>query len=87
MPGKLWVKSQYVYPPEEVERLRRFKDITPNGVVFDWSLVNIDGASFTLIRESHHTDSDMDLAASQILADRDVVGKIKVATIQVPTDS
>lgn len=66
----------------EVERYRRYHDVTPNGVVFHWELAGPDGASFCLIREAHTTEADLDRAESYLRGARDVVGSIKVATIE-----
>jgi len=43
------------YTTPERDRCASFGDVTKNGVIFDWELVNINGAAFTLIREPHHT--------------------------------
>ena len=69
------------YTRKEVERFRKSGNVTENGVVFDWWLVNCDGAGFCLIREPHHTDDDIKKAREHIKNDRDVVGSIRVATI------
>ena len=69
------------YTQAEVERFRKFGDVTPNGVVFDWGLAGPNGASFTLIRESHHTDEDIEKAKRYLNRERDVVGKIRVASL------
>lgn len=61
------------YTRKEIERLRNFGDVTKNGVVFDWELVSCEGAGFTLLREAHHTDADIEEAKRQIRRDRDVV--------------
>lgn len=73
--------SDMIYTREQVERFRKFHDVTKNGVVFDWWLVNCNGAGFCLIREPHHTDEDMFQAIQYIKRDRDVAGMIKVAKL------
>lgn len=70
------------YTPQQVARLRRLGEMTPNGVVFDYALVSIDGARFTLIREAHHDDDSIRIATRHIRNDRDVVGPIQIATVQ-----
>lgn len=69
------------YSSEQVEKFRRQHDVTPNGVVFDWWLASCEGAGFCLIRESHHTDQDIETAKKYLRADRDVVGAIRVAMV------
>lgn len=61
------------YTRAAVDRLRKFGDVTPNGVVFDWELVSAEGASFVLVREPHHGDVDIDEAKRYLRGDRDVV--------------
>ena len=61
------------YTQDQIARFRKFGDVTKNGVVFDWWLVNSNGAGFCLIREPHHTDEDIERAKHHIRNDRDVV--------------
>lgn len=61
------------YTRAVVDRLRKFGDVTPNGVVFDWELAGPGGASFILVREPHHTDADIDEAKRYLKSERDVV--------------
>ena len=70
------------YTAAEVAKFRKHGDVTRNGVAFDWWLVNMNGAGFCLVREPHHTDADMEIARRHIMADRDVVGRIRIATIK-----
>ena len=44
------------YTITERDRCAAAGDVTKNGVVFDYELVSINGAHFTLIREPYHTD-------------------------------
>ena len=67
------------YTKEELERNRKFGDVTSNGVVFDWELAGPNGARFLLFREPFHSDDDLHKAVKQIQIDRDVVGLVKVA--------
>lgn len=61
------------YPITERDRCAKFGDVTKNGVVFDWDLVNVNGGHFVLIRESRHSNEDIQLAEDCIRRDRDVV--------------
>lgn len=70
------------YSREEMERCRKFGDVTPNGVVFDWWLAGPGGAGFALIREPHHTDDDIEKAKSHLRRERDVVGRIRVESLE-----
>ena len=70
------------YSSDEVNRFRKYHQVTKNGVAFDWWLVNCDGSGYCLIREPHHTDADIDEAMRFIKSERDVVGKIKIALVQ-----
>jgi len=69
------------YAPAQVERHRKFGDVTKNGVVFDYDLT-YSGAMFGLIREAHHTDEDIERAAAELRRDRDVVGLINICLIK-----
>jgi hypothetical protein len=60
-------------------------DVTRNGIVFDYQLVSINGAHFTLIREAHHTDDDIRIAEEHLRRDRDVVG-LSVASLETSDD-
>ena len=66
------------YAPELLAAARRIGDVTPNGVAFDWWLVSAEGAGFALLREAQHSDDDIERARRHLLADRDVVGRIRV---------
>jgi hypothetical protein len=66
---------------EQMERCRAMVEITDGDVVYDYELVNIDGAAFRLFREPHHTDADIAAATDRIKTDRDVVGRIKVISL------
>lgn len=68
------------YTQAEVDRFRKYGDVTPNAVAFDWWLVNINGAGFALVREPHHTDADIDAAKAYLRRERDVVN-LKVARL------
>lgn len=68
------------YTTTERDRCANAGDVTPNGVVFDWELVNINGAGFTLIREPHHTDDHIRIAEEYLRRERDVV-RLSVATL------
>jgi len=71
------------YTQEQVDRFRRFHDVTPNGVVFNWGLAGPDGAWFHLIREAHHTAADINEAKAHLRRQRDVVS-ITIAHIGGP---
>ena len=50
------------------------QELTPNGVPFDWWLVNINGAGFCLLPvKGYHTDQDVEEAKRHLRSDRDVV--------------
>lgn len=68
------------YTTTERDSCANAGDVTPNGVVFDWELVNINGAGFTLIREPHHTDDDIRIAEEYLRRERDVV-RLSVAML------
>jgi hypothetical protein len=70
------------YTRAELEKFRKYGDVTKNGVVFDWWLASCEGAGFRLIREPHHTDEDIELAKHYLKSDRDVVGKIGVSEVE-----
>jgi hypothetical protein len=55
--------------------------VTTKGVVFDYELVSINGAHFTLIREPHHTDDDIRIAEEHVRRDHDVV-QLSVACLE-----
>ena len=65
------------YSPEDLLLAKRHRDEV-KGVCFDWWLANIDGAGFALLREPHHTDTDIEAAKAELLRNRDVVGRITV---------
>ena len=50
----------------------RLGDITSNGVAYEWSLSGPNGASFTLLRQSNHTDEDISEAKRILRNNRDV---------------
>jgi hypothetical protein len=56
---------------EEYDRLKRFENITDNGVVFMDEPSGSEGYWFCLIRESHHTDEDIECAKREIRHKRD----------------
>jgi len=62
------------YTITERDRCAAAGYVTKNGVIFDYELVSINGAHFTLIREPHHTDDDIKLAEEHVRRDHDVVG-------------
>jgi hypothetical protein len=68
------------YTTTERDSCANSGDVTPNGVVFDWELVNINGAGFTLIREPHHTDDDIRIGEEYLRYERDVV-RLSVAML------
>jgi hypothetical protein len=71
-----------VYCASDVERNRRFGEVTSNGVVFDYTLAGSFGATFTLIREEGHSDEDLEIAAKELWRYRDVIGKIRIARVE-----
>lgn len=73
------------YTKEDVARARRRGDVSPQGVAFDWWLVNSDGAGFCLLREPHHTDEQIKQASAWLRRERDVV-KLRVERIEQPPD-
>ncbi len=68
-----------VYRASDVERNRRFGEVTSNGVVSDYTLAGSSGATFTLVREAGQSDEDLEIAAKELCRDRDVIGKIRIA--------
>jgi len=68
------------YTTAERDRCANAGDVTRNGVVFDWELVNIHGAGFTLIREPHHSDNQIRIAEEYLRRERDVV-RLSVAML------
>lgn len=70
------------YTAADLAKARKHGDVTRNGVAFDWWLANMNGAGFCLYREPHHTDADIKLAEHHIRNDRDVVGRIRIATLE-----
>lgn len=73
-------QAAITYAPAQVERYRKFGDVTSNGVVFDYDLCSA-GAMFGLIREAHHTDENIEKAAAELRRDRDVVGLINICSV------
>lgn len=73
------------YTKDQRDRFAKFGDVTKNGVVFDWELANINGAAFTLIREPHHTDADMQLAEHHLRSNHDVVS-LSIAYLEDATE-
>lgn len=69
------------YTITERDRCAAAGDVTKNGVVFDYELVSINGAHFTLIREPHHTDDDIRIAEEHVRRDHDVV-QLSVARLE-----
>lgn len=74
MAKSLTCSCDAVYTASDVDRNRRFGQVTFNGVVYDYSLAGSAGATFTLIREAGQSDEDMETAAKELKRDRDVVG-------------
>lgn len=73
------IASSLNYSQDELERNRRYGQVTQSGVVYDEELAGPGGMSFVLLREPHTTDDMLKAAARQLRLDRDVVGSIKVA--------
>jgi|SRR5215211_5985150 hypothetical protein len=69
------------YTITERDRCAAAGDVTKNGVVFDYELVSIYGAHFTLIREPHQTDDDIRIAEEHVRRDHDVV-QLSVARLE-----
>jgi hypothetical protein len=61
------------YTPEDLAKAKLYRDVTPNGVAFDWWLAGPDGAGFSLFQEPHHTPEDIDNAKRYLRSERDVV--------------
>jgi len=57
----------------KLEQCRGQMQETANGVVYDWGMAGPDGAWFTLFREEHHTNEDMQEAIRYLRNERDVV--------------
>lgn len=68
------------YTQDELNVFRKHRQVTPNGIAFDWWLVNCNGAGFALVREAHHTDADIEAAKSYLRREHDVVG-LRVARV------
>jgi hypothetical protein len=63
---------------ENLKRLQRAKEFdyitqTAVPVAYEYQIVSADGAAFTLLREAHHTDSDIRKAKSFLYNSDDVV--------------
>lgn len=68
--GQHW---RVYFSPVEVERCRKFGDVTPQGIVFHWELAGSSGADFCLIPEPQHTPRDIEEAKSWIRRTRDAL--------------
>lgn len=56
----------------EREQCRRLQEVA-DGVVYKESLASRSGMSFVLMPDPHHTDEDIEKAASYLYSNRDVV--------------
>jgi hypothetical protein len=68
---------------EDVAKARWRGEVTPNGIAFTSEPGNMDGYRFQLLRQSHHTDQDIQLAKKQLRDGRDVIG-VSVVPVPVP---
>lgn len=71
------------YTAAELAKAHRLREVTPNGIAFDWWLVNSQGAGFALFRAPQHTDADIAAAKSYLRRERDVL-TLKVSTPEAP---
>lgn len=69
------------YTAQEVARLRRHNCVTKSGVAYDEELAGPNGMRFVLMKEVGTTEKALADAVRQLRCDRDVVGAIKVVTI------
>ena len=79
-------------PVTEAEQLVRdlatakaLGDVTANGVAYEWRLSMWNGSRFTLLREPHHTDADIDTARA-LLNEKFEVVSINVLEIEDATE-
>lgn len=70
-----------VFSRAEVDRCKKFRDVTSNGVPFYWELVSSAGGYFFLIRDVGVTDADLEEAKKELRRSRDVVG-LEVASVE-----
>ena len=66
----------------EVDRWRKFGDVTSQGVVYHWELAGPQGARFVLIREGQSI-STLKKAAKELRWQRDVVGAITYVDVRI----
>jgi hypothetical protein len=69
------------YSRENLEKNRRYGQVTKSGVVYDEELAGPGGMSFVLLREPDTTDQMLQEAVAQLRNDRDVVGSVKVTQV------
>lgn len=60
---------------KRIEKAKHFQDVTRTAVpiAYEYTLVNADGAAFTLLREPQHSDADIRKAKSYLYNQQDVV--------------
>lgn len=75
------------YSHQQLERYRNYRQVTKAGVVYDEELAGPGGMSFVLLRELNTTDSMLKDSVSELRRNRDVVGKIKVTAVILPSVS
>ena len=64
------------YTPDELARLKKNGETSPEGVVYDWWVESSQGAGFAIYREPHHSDADIALAKRHLQNARDVVSLV-----------
>lgn len=74
-------KLEKTYTVAERDRIIAFGDVTTNGIPYDWGLAGPDGAWYTLLVNSEHTDSDIKKAAVELFMQQDVVGLVGIAKV------
>lgn len=61
------------YTPEQLQRAKQSRDVTPNGVAWREWLESRAGAGFALMREPQHSPEDIAAAKRHLRGARDVV--------------
>lgn len=75
------------YSAQQVARLRRHNCVTRSGVAYDEELAGPNGMRFVLMKEAATTEDALADAVRQLRCERDVVGRIKVVTVDGVPDA
>lgn len=79
------IPSSLLVTVERLARCRSWGRVTQAGVAFDYSWATNETASFLLIREPHHSDTDIDRAVAEIQSSGESAGPVRVARLDVGT--